>query len=348
MMVNAIGIDLGTTFSCVGVVQDGKVKIILSDFGKTTTPSYVAFLDSGTLVGQAARNSARRHPEKTIFNVKRLIGRRYVDFSGQENFLPFKIKNESGFPKILLEMQGETKSLYPEQISALVLKKMKQIAEEFLGEKVTAAVITVPASFNNSQREATKVAGKIAGLEVLQIINEPTAAALAYGHKNQTEKKQKVLIFDFGGGTLDVSIVAVQNQHYKVLATSGNNLLGGEDFTNVLLQYFVAEFGKKHGKDVKSNARATQRLRDSCENAKLDLSGQKEADVEVVFEEIVEVYEITREEFENICRDIFPKIMDPVQRAIDIAKISKSEIEKVILVGGSSRIPKVSEFLYIC
>ncbi|CAL1290103.1 unnamed protein product [Larinioides sclopetarius] len=346
----AIGIDLGTTYSCVAVFQHGCVEIIANDQGNRTTPSYVAFTDTERLIGDAAKSQVAMNPENTIFDAKRLIGRKYDDPKIQQDLKhwPFKIINHGGKPKIRVELKGEEKLFNPEEISAMVLTKMKETAEMFLGQKVTDAVITVPAYFNDSQRQATKDAGKIAGLNVLRIINEPTAAALAYGLDKNLRGEKNVLIFDLGGGTFDVSILTIdEGSLFEVRSTAGDTHLGGEDFDNRMVNHFIEEFKRKHRKDIKSSPRAVRRLRTACERAKRTLSSSSEASIEIdaLFEGIDFYSKITRARFEELCMDLFRSTLEPVERALKDAKLDKSSIHDVVLVGGSTRIPKIQKLL---
>jgi len=346
---HSIGIDLGTTYSCVGIWQNDRVEIIANDQGNRTTPSYVAFTDSERLIGDAAKNQVAMNATNTVFDAKRLIGRKFSDHVVQEDIKhwPFKVTpGPADKPQITIEFKGEKKTFQPEEISSMVLIKMKEVAEAFIGQEVKSAVITVPAYFNDSQRQATKDAGSIAGLNVLRIINEPTAAAIAYG-LDKSGGERNVLIFDLGGGTFDVSVLAIEEGIFEVKATAGDTHLGGEDFDNRLVEHFSAEFKRKHRRDITQNQRALRRLRTACERAKRTLSSSAQAYLEIdsLFDGIDFNTTITRARFEDMCGDYFRKTMDPVEKVLRDSKLSKSQIHEVVLVGGSTRIPKVQQLL---
>ncbi|CAF1246276.1 unnamed protein product [Rotaria sp. Silwood1] len=348
-MARAIGIDLGTSYSCVAVFQHGKVEIIPNDQGYRTTPSYVAFTDNERLIGNAAKNQVAMNPNNTIFDAKRLIGRTYDDSTVQADLKhwPFNVTNENGKPKIQVQYKNEVKSFTPEEISSMVLAKMKQMAEAYLGNKVSDAVITVPAYFNDSQRQATKDAAVIAGLNVLRIINEPTAAAIAYGLDKKVSSERNVLVFDLGGGTFDVSVLKIQEGIFEVKSTAGDTHLGGEDFDNLMVVHFVQEFKRKYNKDLSQNSGCLRRLRTACELAKQTLSSLTEARVEIpsLHEGIDFDETITRPRFEQLCAHLFHATLAPVERALRDAKMSKASIHEIVLVGGSTRIPKVQKLL---
>ena len=349
MAAPAVGIDLGTTYSCVGVFQHGKVEIIANDQGNRTTPSYVAFTDTERLIGDAAKNQVAMNPSNTVFDAKRLIGRRFDDptVTSDRNHWPFDVVNEGGRPKIKISYKCEDKTFYAEEISSMVLTKMKETAEAYLGKTVTRAVVTVPAYFNDSQRQATKDAGTIAGLEVLRIINEPTAAAIAYGLDKKVGSDRCVLIFDLGGGTFDVSVLAIEDGIFDVKSTAGDTHLGGEDFDNRMVNHFVQEFKRKHKKDLTGNKRALRRLRTACERAKRTLSASAQANIEIdsLFEGIDFYTTITRARFEDLNNDLFHGTLESVEKALRDAKLGKDKIHDIVLVGGSTRIPKIQKLL---
>jgi len=346
----AVGIDLGTTYSCVGVFQHGKVEIIANDQGNRTTPSYVAFTDTERLIGDPAKNQVAINPTNTIFDAKRLIGRKFDESTVQSDMKhwPFTVIDQGGRPKLQVEYKNEDKTFTPEEVSSMVLTKMKETAEAYLGTTLNDAVITVPAYFNDSQRQATKDSGVIAGLNVLRIINEPTAAAIAYGlDKKKGAAECNVLIFDLGGGTFDVSILTIEEGIFEVKSTAGDTHLGGEDFDNRMVDHFVNEFKRKHKKDIKGNKRALRRLRTACERAKRTLSASAQANIEIdsLFEGIDFYTSITRARFEELCSDLFKGTLEPVEKAMRDAKLDKSSIHDIVLVGGSTRIPKIQKLL---
>jgi L1 cell adhesion molecule like protein len=346
----AIGIDLGTTYSCVAVWQNEHVEIIANDQGNRTTPSYVAFTDEERLVGDAAKNQAAANPINTVFDAKRLIGRKFTDPVVQSDMKhwPFKVKEgKGGKPTIDVEWKGERKEFLAEEISAAVLTKMKLTAEAFLGTEVKDAVITVPAYFNDSQRQATKDAGAIAGLNVLRIINEPTAAALAYGLDRKAQGEQNILIFDCGGGTHDLSVLTLEDGVFEVKSTAGDTHLGGEDFDSLLVEHCVAEFKRKSKLDVSGNARALRRLRTACERAKRNLSSATQSAVEIdsLMDGVDFTTTITRAKFEQLCEPVFRRTVAPLDQLLRDAHLSKDEIHEIVMVGGSTRIPRVRQLV---
>ncbi|KAH7648538.1 hypothetical protein FG379_000563 [Cryptosporidium bovis] len=342
-----IGIDLGTTYSCVGIYKNGRVEIIPNEQGNRITPSYVSFTEDERLIGESAKNQATVNPAQTLFDVKRLIGRRFKDDSVQKDktLLPYEIINKEGKPYIQVEMKGERKQLAPEEVSAMVLLKMKEIAEAYLGKEVKHAVITVPAYFNDAQRQATKDAGAIAGLNVIRIINEPTAAAIAFGLDKKAEKS--ILVYDLGGGTFDVSLLTIDNGVFEVVATSGDTHLGGEDFDQRVMDHFIKIIKSKTGKDVKSDKRALQKLRREVEKSKRALSSTPQVKVEI--EDLMEGVDLsetlTRAKFDELNADLFRKTIDPVKKVLEDAGIKKSEVDEIVLVGGSTRIPKIQSLI---
>lgn len=346
----AVGIDLGTTYSCVGCWKNNNVEIIANDQGNRTTPSYVAFTDTERLVGNAAKNQISMNPENTIFDAKRLIGRKFSDQQIQNDMKhwSFQVSPDSNDkPFISVQYKKELKEMKPEEVSAMILSKMKQVSENYLGENVDSVVITVPAYFNDAQRQATKDAGAIAGLNVLRIINEPTAAAIAYGLDTNCKTEQSVLIFDLGGGTFDVSLLNIDDGIFEVMATAGNTHLGGEDFDNRMVDFFTKEIQRKLRVDITTNKRALRRLRTSCERAKRTLSTSTQAYIEI--DSLVDGKDfsstITRARFEEMNMDYFRKCMEPVEKVLRDAKVSKGSVDKIVLVGGSTRIPKIQEML---
>ena len=350
MTDTAIGIDLGTTYSCVGVWMNDKVEIVTNDQGLNTTPSYVAFTEDERLIGDSAKNQTARNPLNTVFDAKRLIGRKFQEQSVQNDIKLWPFKVESGAddkPIIVVQYKGETKKFQAEQISSMVLVKMKEIAEAYLGKTVKSAVVTVPAYFNDSQRQATKDAGTISGLNVLRIINEPTAAAIAYGLDRQQEQERNILIFDLGGGTFDVSLLAIEEGIFEVKSTNGHTHLGGEDFDNKLVDFCMNDFKKKTGIDINGNARALRRLRTQCEKAKRILSSAHQAPIECETLADGEDYNtnISRAKFEELCMDLFRKCMPPVENVLKDAGVGKGQVHEIVLVGGSTRIPKIQSML---
>ncbi|XP_076140198.1 endoplasmic reticulum chaperone BiP-like [Alosa pseudoharengus] len=344
-----IGIDLGTTYSCVGIFKNGRVEIIANDQGNRITPSYVAFTAEGErLIGDAAKNQLTSNPENTVFDAKRLIGRTWGDSSVQQDmkYFPFKVIEKKSKPHIQLNVSSQMKTFTPEEISAMVLTKMKETAEAYLGKKVTHAVVTVPAYFNDAQRQATKDAGTIAGLNVMRIINEPTAAAIAYGLDKKGGEKN-ILVFDLGGGTFDVSLLTIDNGVFEVVATNGDTHLGGEDFDQRVMEHFIKLYKKKTGKDVRKDNRAVQKLRREVEKAKRALSAQHQTRIEIEAffdgEDFSET--LTRAKFEELNMDLFRSTMKPVQKVLEDADMKKSDVDEIVLVGGSTRIPKIQQLV---
>lgn len=343
-----IGIDLGTTYSCVGVMKNGKVEILANDQGNRITPSYVAFTDEERLIGDAAKNQAPSNVNNTIFDIKRLIGLEYSDnvVKKEAKHLPYKITKKENMPVVQVSVNGEQKTFTPEEISGMILGKMKSIAEEYLGKKVTHAVVTVPAYFNDAQRQATKNAGTIAGLNILRIVNEPTAAAIAYG-LDKTDDEKQIIVYDLGGGTFDVSLLSIEGGVFQVLATAGDTHLGGEDFDYSLVKHFAKLFKKKHGIDVNSNPKAIAKLKREAEKAKRTLSSQISTRVEIdSFVDGIDFSEpISRAKFEELNIEAFKKTLKPVKRVLDDAGLKKPEVDDIVLVGGSTRIPKIQELI---
>lgn len=346
---NAIGIDLGTTFSCVAVYRDGKAEIIANDQGSRTTPSWVSFTESERLIGQPAKSMANSNSKNTVYDAKRLIGRTYNDpvVQKEKDFFSYDVVNKNDKPYIQVNYKGEEKTFSPEEISAMVLTKMKETAEAYLGTNVTDAVITVPAYFNDSQRQATKDAGMIAGLNVLRIINEPTAASLAYGLGKDTSEEKNILIFDFGGGTHDVSVLSIEDGVFEVKGTGGDSHLGGEDIDNVVVEWLKKEVKRQLKVDVSGNTKALRRLKTMAERAKITLSGSTNANIEI--DSLVDGLDfstkLSRAKFESLAEPIFKRTMSPIERVLQDSKLSKTEIHEIVLVGGSTRIPKIQEML---
>ncbi|KAK4989207.1 ATPase with role in protein import into the ER [Elasticomyces elasticus] len=343
-----IGIDLGTTYSCVGIMKGGKVEILVNDQGNRITPSYVAWNDDERLVGDAAKNQFASNPLRTVYDIKRLIGRKFVDKDVQRDIkhFPFKVVNVNGQPRVQIETQSEQKTFTPEEISSMILGKMKEVAEAYLGEKVVNAVVTVPAYFNDAQRAATKDAGTIAGLNVLRVVNEPTAAALAYG-LDKTDQERQIIVYDLGGGTFDVSILTVDEGVFEVLATAGDTHLGGEDFDQRVIDYFVKSYNKKNNVDITKAPKTMGKLKREVEKAKRTLSSQMSTRIEIeAFHDGNDFSEtLTRAKFEELNNDLFKKTLKPVEQVLKDAKLKKTEISDIVLVGGSTRIPKVQQML---
>lgn len=343
-----IGIDLGTTYSCVGVYKNGRVEIIPNELGHRITPSVVAFTDEERLIGDAAKNQASINPERTVYDVKRLIGRKYNDKTVQSDkkFMPYEIVDKEGKPYIETTVKGQKKVYSPEEISAMVLQKMKQVAEQFLGISVKNAVVTVPAYFNDAQRQATKDAGTISGLNVVRILNEPTAAAIAYG-LDKKGAESNILVYDLGGGTFDVSILTIEDRVFEVISTTGDTHLGGEDFDQRVMDYLIKVFKASSGKDISGDKRALQKLKREVERAKKLLSSTHEVkiDIENFFEGNDFSETLSRAKFEELNLDLFKKTLAPVQQALDDAGLKKNQIDEIVMVGGSTRIPKVQELI---
>ncbi|KAL1891760.1 ATPase with role in protein import into the ER [Ceratocystis pirilliformis] len=345
-----IGIDLGTTYSCVGVMQKGKVEILVNDQGHRITPSYVAFNDEERLVGDAAKNQAAANPLNTIFDIKRLIGRKYNDKDLQFDMkhFPFKIVNKDSKPYVEVEYKGSTKTFSPEEVSAMILGKMKDVAESYLGQTVTHAVVTVPAYFNDAQRQATKDAGTIAGLNILRVVNEPTAAAIAYGlDKTNDSTERQIIVYDLGGGTFDVSLLSIESGVFEVRATAGDTHLGGEDFDQRIINHFAKSFNDKHSVDVTKDPKAMGKLKREAEKAKRTLSSQKSAriDIESLYNGIDFSLSLSRAKFESLNEDLFKKTLKPVTRVLEDAKANREDIDDIVLVGGSTRIPRVVDLI---
>ena len=345
----AIGIDLGTTNSCVAVFQHGKVKILPNERGNRTTPSCVAFTHSQRLIGESAKGQITRNPANTIVDIKRAIGRSYSDVSAGcgKRHRPYEVVRESGRPNVRVEQKGDTKTFAPEEISSMVLAKMKETAESYLGVSVQSAVVSVPACFNRSQREATKDACAIAGLDVLYLINESSAAVYTYTMEKNVKVERNVLVFDLGGGKLDISIFVVEGSILEARSTCGTVSLGGEDFTTRMVDHFIEEFKVRHKRDISGNKKAVRRLCNACEKAKIELSSNSGARIEIdsLYEGIDFYTKITRVKFEELNAEIFRSILEPVEKALRDAKFDKTQIHDIVLVGGSSRIPKIQELL---
>merc|ERR1719198_461045 len=343
-----IGIDLGTTYSCVGVYKNGRVEIIPNDQGNRITPSYVAFDGEERFIGDAAKNQASINPTNTVFDVKRLIGRKFTDDTVQKDIklLPFEIKSKDGKPYVEVDVKGTMKMYAPEEISAMILGKMKEIAEAFLGRKIANAVVTVPAYFNDAQRQATKDAGTISSLNVMRIINEPTAAAIAYGLDKKGGEKN-ILVFDLGGGTFDVTVLTIDNGVFEVVATNGDTHLGGEDFDQRVMEYMMKIFKRKHKKDMSKDKRSIQKLRREVERAKRALSSTSSARVEIesLFDGVDFSETLTRARFEELNMDLFKKTLGPVKKVMEDSAFKKNQIDEVVMVGGSTRIPKVQQLI---
>ena len=341
-----IGIDLGTTYSCVGIWENDRVEIIANDQGNRTTPSWVAFQETEKLIGEAAKNQYNKNPENTIFDIKRFMGQKYTDPNVQAELkhMPFKMKSgKNQLPVVCIR----DKEFTPQEISAFILEKMKKIAESYLSKEVKNAVITVPAYFNDAQRQATKDAGMICGLNVLRIINEPTAAAIAYGLDQKSEQEKHIIIYDVGGGTLDVTLLSLDDGIFEVKATSGDTHLGGEDFDKNIMFHFMEEFKKKHKKDISKSKKAMAKLKRECERLKRSLSSSSQAYMEI--DSLIDGIDfnsmMTRAKFEQLNAGLFQKCLNCVENVLRDSKISKSMIDDIVLVGGTTRIPKMQQLL---
>ncbi|KAF9344950.1 70-kilodalton heat shock protein [Mortierella sp. AD094] len=345
LSVLAIGIDLGTTYSRVAVWKDHRVEIIANDKGNRSTPSYVAFTESDRLLGDDAKDQVTTNPGNTIFGAKRLIGRRFNNVDAAN--WPFKVIEKETRPCIQVECKGEKKNLTPEEISSIVLIKMRKTAEAYLGTSVTDAVVTVPANFNDSQRQATLDAGKIAGLNILRIVDEPTAAAIAYDLKNKTLSEKNIFIYRLGGGTFEVSLLSIEEGIIEVKATAGDTQLGGEDINDLLISYFADEFKQKHGKDLSTDPSALNRLRTACERAKCSLSSSDRTTIDIgsLFDGIDFNTSLTRIRFEELCSPIFQKTLFFLDKVHADAGISKSQVDEIVLIGGSTRIPSIQKMV---
>ncbi len=346
----AIGIDLGTTYSCAGVWRNGKVEIIPNLLGKRTTPSIVSFSNNKILIGNQAKSQTTRNHENTIYEIKRLIGRKFSDKTVEEDMKlwPFIIeKDENNNPQIIVNYKGEKRKYYPKEISAMILKQLKEDAEQFLQQEIKDVVITVPANFNNTQRYETKEAAEIAGLNVIQIINEPTAAAIAYGFEQPLQNKKNICVFDFGGGTFDVTILEINNNEFNIKAIGGDSHLGGTDIDNLLVKHCINEFKEENGMDITLNKKALRRLKVECEKVKIDLSQLTETlfDIDSLAEQEDLNYTISQNIFNQICENLFERCIQTLKVTLNNSGLKKNEIDGVILVGGSSRIPKIQEML---
>lgn len=349
-MSKIIGIDLGTTNSCVAVMENGEPVVIQNSEGGRTTPSIVGFTAKGDrIVGQPAKNQMVTNPKNTVYSVKRLIGHRFSELQGEATKLPYTVLDNGADCRVQIEQNGEKKQFSPQEISAFILQKMKKTAEDYLGEPVTEAVITVPAYFNDAQRQATKDAGKIAGLDVKRIINEPTAASLAFGFNKDQKQDKTIAVYDLGGGTFDISILELGDGVFEVKSTNGDTHLGGDDWDRAVINWLIAEFKKDSGIDLSNDAMAMQRLREAAENAKIQLSSQTSTDINLPFitadatgpKHLQKT--LTRAQFEQMTDDLFERTKEPCRKALADAGISADKVDEVLLVGGSSRMPKVQE-----